>query len=180
MVSLVTQPGIGAVGAKLLYPNGTIEHAGVVAGIGSTVGHPHRRSGWLEPGYFGRLLLTQSYSAVSWACMVVRRAAFDEVGGFAEDSFSGAFADADFCFRLGDAGWRVGWTPSAELIHHQSAAEPRESEGENATRFARDIRHLQRRWHTRLDHDPAYNPNLTLAHENFALAWPPRASYLDL
>jgi GT2 family glycosyltransferase len=99
------------------------------------------------------------------------------VGGFDAEHFSGAYGDADFCFRLMDAGWRVAWTPLAELVHHQATNEPRESEGENSVRFARDIRYLQKRWRARLDRDPAYNPNLTLAHENFALAWPPRASY---
>jgi GT2 family glycosyltransferase len=175
MIGLLLQPGVGAVGAKLLYPDGSVQHAGLVAGIGGTVGHIHRGIDRLEPGYFGRAMLTQSFSAVSWACMVVRREAFDEVGGFDEEHLSGAFGDADFCFRLTEANWRVGWTPHAELLHHESRSDAREADGENAVRFAREIRYLHRRWEHLLAADPAYNPNLSLAHETLSLAWPPRA-----
>ena len=177
MVGLLLQPGIGAVGAKLLYPSGDVQHAGVVAGIGDTVGNVHRFTDRLEPGYFGRAMLSQSFSAVSWACMAVRREAFEAVGGFDEDHLSGVFGDADFCFRLGEAGWRVGWTPHAELLHHESPSDARETDGENAVRFAREIRYLHSRWRPMLDRDPAYNPNLSLAHEVLSLAWPPRVSY---
>ena len=177
MVGLLLQPGIGAVGAKLLYLDGAVQHAGLVAGIGGTVGNVHRHFGRLEPGYFGRAMLSQSFSAVSWACMAVRREAFETVGGFDEEHLAGAYGDVDFCFRLGEAGYRVAWTPHAELLHHESPTEPRESEGENAVRFARDIRYLHTRWRATLDRDPAYNPNLSLAHETWSLAWPPRASY---
>jgi GT2 family glycosyltransferase len=177
MVGLLLQPGIGATGAKLLYPDGSVQHSGVVAGIGGTTGNVHRLIDRLEPGYFGRAMLAQCYSAVSWACMTVRREAFEQVGGFDEAHLSGAFGDVDFCFRLGEAGWRVGWTPHAELIHHESVDFARESHGENAVRFARDIRYLHTRWGRLLGADPAYNPNLSLAHEVFSLAWPPRVSY---
>lgn len=177
MVGLLLQPGIGAVGAKLLYPDGTVQHAGMVAGIGGTVGHVHRSFDRLEPGYFGRAMLSQCFSAVSWACMAVRREAFEAVGGFDEEHLSGAFGDVDFCFRLGEAGWKVAWTPHAELLHRETPKEPRETEGENAVRFARDIRYLHTRWRSVLEADPAYNPNLSLAHETFPLAWPPRVSY---
>src|SRR5271166_6588240 len=173
MVGLLLQPGVGAVGAKLLYPDGTVQHAGIVTGIGGTVGHIQRGIDRLEPGYFGRAMLSQSFSAVSWACMAVRREAFEQVGGFDEVHLSGAFGDTDFCLRLGEAGWRVGWTPHAELLHLEGRDEPREGEGENAVRFAREIRYLHSRWGGVLDHDPAYNPNLSLAHETVPLAWPP-------
>ena len=177
MVGLLLQPGIGAVGAKLLYPDGKVQHAGIVMGIGGTIGHVHRFTDRLEPGYSGRAMLAQCYSAVSWAAMVVRREAFEAVGGFDEEHLSGAFADVDLCLRLGEAGWRVGWTPYAELLHHESPTEPRESQGENAVRLAREIRYLHTRWRSVVEHDPAYNPNLSLAHETFPLAWPPRVSY---
>jgi len=177
MVGLLVQPGVGAVGAKLLYPDGSVEHAGTVTGIGGTVGHIHRSIDRLEPGYFGRAMLTQSFSAVSWACMAVRREAFDQVGGFDEAHLSGAFGDTDFCLRLGEAGWRVAWTPHAEFIHHEDKDGPREGDGENAVRFAREIRYLHSRWPEHLVGDPAYNPNLSLAHETLPLAWPPRVSY---
>ncbi|MGH9088372.1 MAG: glycosyltransferase [Acidimicrobiales bacterium] len=178
MVGLLLQPVIGAVGAKLLYPDGTVQHAGIVAGIGGTVGHLHRGTDRLEPGYFGRAMLSQCFSAVSSACMLVRREAFDEVGGFDEEHFGGLFGDVDFCFRLGEAGWKIGWTPYAEMLHFETREEARPTAGENAIRFARDIRYLQARWRAVLDRDPAYNPNLSLAHESASLAWPPRVSYV--
>lgn len=177
MVGLLLQPGVGAVGAKLLYPNGSIQHAGLVMGIGGTVGHIHRLFTSLEPGYGGRLWLNQSFSAVSWDCMAVRREAFEAVGGFDEEHLSGAFVDVDFCLRLGEAGWRVAWTPHAELTRHVSPTEPRETDGENAIRLAREIRYLHTRWAQVLAADPAYNPNLSLAHETAPLAWPPRVTY---
>lgn len=177
MVGLLLQPGIGAVGAKLLYPDGTVEHAGMVMGIGGTVGHVHRFTDALAPGYFGRAMLSQCFSAVSWACMLVRRDAFDAVGGFEEAHLSGAFLDVDLCLRLGEAGWRVAWTPHAELTHFESPDEWRVTAGENAVRLAREVRYLHTRWADVLARDPAYNPNLSLAHETWPLAWPPRATY---
>ncbi len=177
LVGLVSQPGVGAAGAKLLYESGAVEHAGIVLGIGGAVGHVHRNLDRLEPGYFGRAMLSQTYSAVSWATMIVRREAFEAVGGFDEDHLSGAFADVDLCLRLGEAGWRVAWTPSAELVHHESPTRPRENDAALDGRFAREVDYLHRRWPSVLANDPAYNPNLSLAHETWPLAWPPRASY---
>ena len=178
MVGLLMQPNIGAVGAKLLYQDGSIQHAGIVAGIGDTVGNPHRRHvDRLGSGYFGRAILTQSFSAVSWACMAVKREAFEAVGGFDEIHLAGLFGDVDFCFRLGEAGWRVGWTPNAELYHLEPPDQSRGTEGENAVRFSNDIHYLHSRWGSLLANDPAYNPNLSLAHETLSLAWPPRVSY---
>jgi GT2 family glycosyltransferase len=175
MVGVLQFPPVAAVGAKLLYPDLTIQHAGTVVGIGGTVGSPHRLFfDRLSPGYFGRLQLIHCPSAVSWACMGVRRDVFDEVGGFSVESFTGIFGDVDLCLRLREAGWRTGWTPHAELIHHENPTDTRGVDGENAVRFDREIRQLNRRWAPWVDNDPAYNPNLSLAHETFPLAWPPR------
>jgi GT2 family glycosyltransferase len=179
MVGLLLQNGIGAVGAKLLYEDGSVQHAGLIAGIGGTVGNAHRFIDRLEPGYFGRAVLAQCFSAVSWACMAVRREAFDAVGGFDEERLSGAFGDVDFCLRLRESGWLTAWTPFAELLHREAKDEPRETEGEIGVRLARDIRYLQSRWGDVLANDPAYSPNLSLAHETFPLAFPPRATYRE-
>ncbi len=173
MVGVLQYPGIGAVGAKLLYPDYAIQHAGVVVGIGGTVGNPHRlHFDSLSPGYFGRLMLAQSPSAVSWACMGVCRDAFDLVGGFSEEHFTGIFGDVDFCLRLSQAGWRTGWTPNAELLHFEDPEDSRGADGENAVRFDREIRMLNSTWARWAASDPGYNPNLSLAHESFPLAWP--------
>jgi len=176
VVGVLQYPGIGAAGAKLLYPDLSIQHAGVVLGIGGVVGSPHRlHFDSLSPGYFGRLMLAYCPSAVSWACMGVRREAFELVGGFNEERFTGMFGDVDFCLRLSQAGWRTGWTPRAELIHFEDPQDSRGTDGENAVRFDRDIRLLTSTWGDWTRDDPAYNPNLSLAHETFSLAWPPRS-----
>jgi O-antigen biosynthesis protein len=177
VIGTLAFPNMGCVGIKLLYPDMKIQHAGIALGIGGTVGHPHRLFyDRFDGGYSGRLLLMQSPSAVSWACMAVRRDVFESVGGFSEDHFTGMFGDVDFCLRLRESGWRVGWTPHAEMIHYERPEDSRGADGENAVRFDRDIRYLNQRWREWLQNDPAYNPNLSLAHETFLLAWPPRRS----
>jgi GT2 family glycosyltransferase len=175
IVGVLCYPGIGSAGIKLLYPDLSIQHAGITIGIGGTVGYPHRRLfDRLSIGYFGRLMLVQCPSAVSWACLGVRREAFDAVGGFSTEHFTGVFGDIDFCLRLHEAGWRTGWTPHAEMLHYELPEDTRGVEGENGVRFDRDIRYLNVRWRQWVENDPAYNPNLSLAHETFPLAWPPR------
>jgi O-antigen biosynthesis protein len=178
LVGMLSHPGIGCVGAKLLYPDLRIQSAGTVLGIGGTVGSPHRlffeRFG---NGYAGHLRLARCPSAVSWAAMAIRRDLFNEVGGFSEEHFSGVFGDVDLCLRLNEAGWRTGWTPYAEMIHHELPQDGRAVDGANAIRFDRDIRYLRQRWGKWIDDDPSYNPNLSLAHESLSLAWPPRRRY---
>jgi glycosyltransferase involved in cell wall biosynthesis len=177
VVGTLSHPGVGCVGIKLLYPDFTIAHAGLVLGIGGTVGYPHRLLfDRLSNGYFGRLTLAQCPSAVSMAVMALRRQAFDEVGGFSEEHLTGLFGDVDLCLRLAEAGWRTGWTPRAEMLHYERPEDTRGAEGKNGVRFDRDVRYLQRRWRRFVEDDPAYNPNLSLAHETFPLAWPPRSA----
>ena len=178
LVGTLSHPGIGCVGAKLLYPNLRIQSAGTVLGIGGTVGSPHRL--FFERfanGYAGHLRLARCPSAVSWAAMAVRKDLFNEVGGFSEEHFSGVFGDVDFCLRLNEAGWRTAWTPYAEMIHFELPEDGRAVDGANAIRFDRDIRYLRQRWGKWLENDPSYSPNLSLAHESLSLAWPPRRSY---
>ena len=174
MVGQVCQPGVGVVGAKLLYPDGRIQHAGVVLGIGGTAGHPNRFLDHLDYGYFGWLETPRSLSAVTGACMAVRRSIFEQVGGFDEVNLSVAFNDIDFCLRVREAGWRTVWTPHAVLMHHESTSRGDEGSA-RPRRLEQEEAYMARKWGHRLRADPAYNTNLTLEDTNFSLAFPPRA-----
>ncbi len=178
MVGHVLQPGVGAVGAKLYYEDGRIQHGGVVLGIHGVAAHSYRLFDRLSSGYFGRLQLAQHISAVTAACMVVRREAWDEVGGLDEQNLPIAFNDVDFCLRLRQAGWGVVWSPYAELYHYESISRGSDFVGPRAAEFAREVDFMEKRWTPQvLRNDPYYNPNLSLCAEDFSLAWPPRASY---
>lgn len=171
MVSHAVRPEVGAVGAMLYYPDGTIQHAGVILGIKEMVGHAYRCSPRGYPGHGGRAWLTQSLSAVTGACLVIRREIFDEVGGF-DEQLTGAFNDIDLCLRLKQRGYRIIWTPFAKFIHHEEIRCVRNTI-ENP-RFQQELAILKQRWGEIFMNDPAYNPNLTLEREDFSLAFPPR------
>jgi len=174
MVSLALQPGVGAVGAKLLYPDMSIQHGGVVLGVGGLAGHAHKHLPGSAPGHGGRAQLVQSFSAVTAACLVVRKALYEQVGGLDEEHLGVAFNDVDFCLRLREAGYRNLWTPYAELLHHESATRGLEIGAASRDRLARESAWMRSRWGALIANDPAYNPNLTLDTEDFDLAWPPR------
>ncbi len=173
MVSQLAQPGVGIVGAKLLYGDGTIQHAGVILGIGGVGGHTHRLLERLASGYFGYLQTPRSLSAVTAACMVVRRETYEDLGGLDETNLTVAFNDVDFCIRAREAGWRVVWTPHAVLTHHESVSRGYDVNVRPAG-FHQEIRYMERRWGNLLRTDPAYNPNLTLEGTDYGLAFPPR------
>jgi O-antigen biosynthesis protein len=174
MVSHALRRNVGAVGAKLYYPNGTIQHAGIVAGIGGLAGHPHQGLERGHPGYFGRAVVAQQFSAVTAACMVMRRNVFLELDGFDDKAFAIAFNDVDLGLRLNRAGYSVVWTPYAELIHHESASLGPPDSPERKTQFERECRMLRLRWTGGAYTDPFYNPNLTIEGGDFSLAFPPR------
>lgn len=169
MVSHAVRPDIGCVGAKLYYPNGAIQHAGVILGIGGVAGHSHKYFSPNSYGYFLRLKLVQNLSAVTGACLLVRKSVFDEVGGLDEEHLAIAFNDVDFCLKVREAGYRNIWTPYAELYHHESASRGPEDTEKNRERFLRETRVMRDRWGKVLDLDPAYNPNLTRRREDFSL-----------
>ncbi|MFZ3117841.1 MAG: glycosyltransferase family 2 protein [Variovorax sp.] len=173
MVSIACQPGVGAVGARLWYPDRTLQHGGVVLGIGGVAGHAHKRLPIDQGGYFERAALIQSFSVVTAACLIVQKKHYLAVNGLNEAELKVAFNDVDFCLRLREAGLRNVWTPYAELFHHESATRGEDSNPEKQQRFAGEVRYMMERWGDALTHDPAYNPNLTLDHEDFSLAWPP-------
>jgi glycosyltransferase involved in cell wall biosynthesis len=178
MVSIALQSGVGAVGAKLYYPDDTLQHGGVVLGIGGTAGHANKFAPRPAYGYFGRTGLIGSFSAVTAACLVVRKSVYLEVGGLNEKDLTIALNDVDFCLRIREAGYRNVWTPYAELYHHESATRGYEDNAQRRVRFLTEIAYMRQRWADMFARDPAYSPNLTLDHEDFSLAWPPRAEPL--
>jgi GT2 family glycosyltransferase len=173
MVSLAAQPGVGAVGARLWYPNDTIQHAGVLIGLGGVAGHAHRSLKRGLPGYFSRATLTQSFSAVTGACLLVSKELYLRAGGLNED-LAIAFNDIDFCLKLRQMGYRNLWTPYAELYHYESASRGADDTPLKRSRFAVEARYMQNHWGECLGSDPAYNPNLALDRQDFSLAFPPR------
>ncbi|MEY4941432.1 MAG: hypothetical protein RIQ93_3167, partial [Verrucomicrobiota bacterium] len=174
MASQALRPGIGCVGALLYYPNDTVQHAGVIVGLGGVAGHAFRDNARGSEGKFNRGRLAQNYSAVTAACLVVRRKIYQEVGGLDETHLTIAFNDVDFCLKVQAAGYRNLWTPFAELYHHESVSRGAEDTPEKHERFRREVEIMLQRWPAVIRHDPAYNPNLTLEHTDFSLAAPPR------
>ncbi len=175
MVQLAVRPGIGAVGARLLYPDGTLQHAGVVLGLGGAAGHTHVGAGRDDPGYFGQLMMTREVSAATAACLAVPRAAFEAVGGLDAENLPVAFNDVDLCLRLRERGLRILWTPHAELVHHESKSRGSDFTPERVEKFHAEVAYMTRRWGAALMADAFYNPNLSLSHARPTPAFPPRA-----
>lgn len=169
MVRQVCREEIGCVGAKLYYPNDSIQHGGVILGLGGVAGHAHRFFPRRHSGYRDRLHLVQNLSAVTAACLLVRKPVFEEVGGLNEESLTVAYNDVDLCLKVREAGYRNLWTPYAELYHHESVSRGTDDNPKKRARAQREIDYMRRTWGPQLDSDPAYNPNLTLAYEDFSL-----------
>ncbi|WP_407521998.1 glycosyltransferase family 2 protein [Methylobacterium oryzisoli] len=161
MVRLAVRPGIGAVGAKLLYGNGRLQHAGVVVGLGGRAGHILRNRPADTPGHLGRLRVTHEVAGVTAACLAVGRAAFDRVGGFDAQAFAVDFNDIDFCLRLGAEGLRTLWTPHAVLAHHESVSRG-PAVGAARERFEAEAARFTQRWRTVIRDDPYYHPALSV------------------
>ncbi|MFO1156096.1 MAG: glycosyltransferase [Rhodospirillales bacterium] len=174
MVSRACLDGVGAVGAMLYYPDGRMQHAGVIIGSGGTANHAHHGLPRGSGGYFARAALEQDLSAVTAACLVVRREVFEALGGL-DEGFEVAFNDVDFCLRVRRAGWRIRWAPQAELLHHESASVGPPTSPARAEQFAGEVARMRQLWGELLDDEPFYNPNLSLgATAMFTLASPPR------
>jgi O-antigen biosynthesis protein len=170
LVRQAVRTEIGAVGARLLYPDGTIQHAGVSIGIGGGAGHVHRFQRQDEPGYFERTRLPQRVSAVTAACLVVARTKFLAVGGFDEVDFPVAFNDVDLCLKLNAQGWQSFYEPRATLIHHESKSRGKDSDKANRSRFAAELAALKRKWLTDIKHDPYHHLHLSRFSEQFCIA----------
>jgi GT2 family glycosyltransferase len=164
------RPEVGAVGARLLYPDGRIQHAGVVIGVGNAAGHAHRFLRPEEEGYFYRHSLPQFTMAVTAACLVVERDKFMAVGGLNERDFAVAFNDVDLCLRLNQRGWQSLYEPRATLIHHESVSRGLDRDPVGAARFAGELAALKRLWKTDEIYDPYHHPDLSRASEQFAVA----------
>ena len=172
MTRQAMRPEVGAVGARLLYPDGRVQHAGVVLGICGGAAHAHRFLRPEEEGYFRRHALPQFVSAVTAACLVVHREKFEAVGGLDEKNFAVAFNDVDFCMRLNRRGWQSLYEPRATLVHHESVSRGLDRDPVGAARLAVELEALKARWGTGdMDRqvDPFHHPQLSRYSERFAI-----------
>ncbi len=167
MLQLCQLEEVGCVGALLYYPDNTVQHAGVITGLGGFAGHSHKYAYRGRSGYMFRQSCVQELSAVTGACMMVKADAFDKLGGF-DPNFAVAYNDVDFCLRLRRRGKSILFTPYAELYHHESKSRGSDEEGESKDRFTEEQERLLDRYGDDLLHDPFYNPNLTLDREDFS------------
>lgn len=169
LLSYCRRPDVGAAGARLYYPNDTIQHAGVAVGIGGIAGHCFTGQKRGCPGVGNRIVCAQDYSAVTAACMMVKKSVFEETGGLTEE-LKVAFNDVDFCLKVRRAGYLVVYNPYAQLYHYESESRGLEDTPEKVARFQREIRLFEKRWPEILrDGDPCYSPNLTLEAQDFSL-----------
>jgi len=175
MVSHAIRPEIGAVGCKLVYPDDTIQHAGVILGLFGVAGHVFKQLPRDAPGYFARAQLTQNLSACTAACLVLRKSVYEEVCGLDEQNLRIAFNDVDFCMKIEKAGYRNLYAPRAVLYHHESASRGYEDTPQKKERFRTEVEYMKRKWGPALERDPAYSPNLSLESLQMEIAWPPRA-----
>ncbi|WP_413694091.1 glycosyltransferase family 2 protein [Psychromonas sp. KJ10-2] len=169
MVANMSRSDIGCVGAKLYYPDGKLQHGGVIIGLGGVAGHSHKYFPKGHPGYFKRLQVVQNLSAVTAACLAVRKEVFEEVGGLNEKHLTIAFNDVDFCLKVQQAGYRNLWSPYIEMVHHESISRGTEDTPEKQARFASEVNYMKKTWGKQLLNDPCYSQWLTLDREDFSL-----------
>lgn len=175
MVSHALRPDVGIVGAKLLYANEQIQHAGVVLGPGGNMHHLYCLANKDDTGYFGQLALARTLSAVTGACAAIRRSVFWEVGGLDDTNLAIAFNDIDLCLRLGDHGYRVVWTPFAELFHLESASRGPDDSPTKKALFLREWQYMRKTWGSLLESgDQFHNPNLLFAGGHIEIPSSPR------
>lgn len=173
--SLLAMPEIGIVGARLLYPDRTLQHFGIILGMAQhkVASTPHVGLPAEAHGYFGKARLIQEFSAVTAACLFIRRTDFDSVGGF-DENLKVAYNDVEFCIRVREAGLKILCDPEITLIHKESKTRGSDVDGEKAKRLDREAEYVRHKWAERLDADPYYSPNLSLMHNDFSIASPPR------
>lgn len=169
MVMHAMRPEIGCVGAMLYYPDDTIQHAGIICGLGDVAGHAHKYMKRGSSGYFGRACIAQNVSAVTGACLAIRKSVFEEAGGLNESELKVAYNDVDLCLRVKARGYRNVWTPFAELYHHESRSRGKDDTSEKKLRAQKEVKYMQDRWKNDLKEDPYYHPALTRIAEQFQL-----------
>ncbi len=169
MLEHACRPGVGAVGAKLYYPDGSIQHAGIILGIGGVAGHSHEFYSGKASGYMDRLKIVQNLSAVTGACMMIPKAIYKQVNGF-DEAYQVAYGDVDLCLKLRKLGYLVVWTPYAELYHFESKSRGPEDTPEKLERFINEIMLFNTKWaDVAINCDPYYNPNLTKLRKDFSI-----------
>lgn len=175
MMRFAQRPGTGAVGARLLYPDRTIQHAGVTVGLGNAAGHAHRGQAESAAGYFGQTHITRRVMAVTAACLLLPRDLYEEVGGLDEESFAVAYNDIDLCLKIAQTGRHNIYAASACLIHHESKSRGSDFAAGQLARYLRELAIFQQRWSTQSFQDPFHHPALDRASEVFrfdpATAW---------
>jgi GT2 family glycosyltransferase len=174
MVGHLLQPRVGVVGAKLYYPDGRVQHAGDTVGPGGCANHLHSLIGRNDPGYCNRAAVVQELSAVTAACLVTERDLYLRLGGLDEKRLKVAFNDVDYCLRVRQAGYRVIWTPHAELYHHESVSRGDDNSWRSRLRAKREVATMRHRWGHVMKRDPFYNPNLSYREPDFSLSHAPR------
>lgn len=170
MLQHACRPEIGCVGAKLFYHDDTIQHAGVILGLWGLAGHSHKNYLRYDRGHQARLISVQNLSAVTAACLLVRKDVYEAVGGLEEYHLTVAFNDVDFCLKVQQAGYRNLWTPYAELYHYESKTRGKEDTPEKKAREQGEINYMKTKWSAILSDDPYYNPNLTRSREDFTVS----------
>ena len=174
LVCQASRPGVGLVGCLLLYPDRSVQHAGVIVGLSGVAGHMYADAAPDDPGYAGRIYVTQDLSAVTGACQVMRRALFERLGGLDERHLAVAYNDIDFCLRVREAGLRVIYTPHARLLHHHSASRGSDIRVDRLASFTWEREYMRTRWADVIFDDPFFNPNLSLSGKRGRLATAPR------
>lgn len=173
MVGHLVQGKVGIVGAKLYYPDGRVQHGGDLVGVGGVANHAHAFLARSDPGYCNRAMVAQDLSAVTAACLVTRRSLYLELGGLDEEHLAVAFNDVDYCLRVREAGYRVVWTPHAELYHHESVSRGKDTTPAKMRRAKREVAYMRKRWRQVMNCDPFYNPNLSQERPDFSLSHMP-------
>jgi GT2 family glycosyltransferase len=168
MLGQARRPSVGAVGALLLYPDGTVQHAGVVLGILGLAGHAHRFMPARNPGYHGALQADTNYLALTGACLMIAKRKYDEVGGL-DESLAVSYNDVDLCLKLRRTGYRNVFVPRAKLYHYESKSRGGDDTPAKVARAIEEVGAIRKRWPAWAARDPYYNPNLTVDAEDFEL-----------